>query len=267
MTLTINTWNVSRHNKNLLQDLKHIESEGPDIICLQEFPAEKLNLLAELTDYTFVQADEKFIAKKPKRSTSLKLITLSKLPISCHTIIRHEAMPYKPWRYINFKSLDISFLYIDIEHPQIGPIRLFNVHFECVTSPSVRISRFLQVTANFSHYKTNIICGDFNNFGKPWINLFVWWFYRNYSFKEIFQDEKKIFQQHFEKQNLYNHFNNSKTFRKIPFQLDYILTPPSIMVLEQKVLSFNHGSDHNPILLKISSAKNDYTFISHHPFI
>jgi len=267
MTITISTWNVSRRNRNLLQDLKCIESEDPDVICLQEFPADKVSLLAELTDFTFVQADEKFIGKKPKRSTLLKLIILSKMPISGHKVIRHEQIPFKPWRYINFKDLDISFLYVDIEHPKMGPIRLFNVHFECVTSPSVRSARFLQVTANFSRYKTNIICGDFNNFGKPWINLFVWWFYRNYSFKEIFRDEKKIFQQHFADQNLHNHFNNTKTFRKIPFQLDYILTPPSIKALERKVLGFNHGSDHNPILLKITSVKNENNLNKNYPLM
>ena len=255
MTLTLSSWNVSRRNKHLIQDLKRVESEGPDIICLQEFPADKLDLLAELKAYTYVQADENFIGKKAQRSTLLKLIILSKLPITGHQAVRHERMPYKPWRYINFRNLDISFLYIDIEHPAIGPIRLFNVHFECVTSPSIRICRFLQVTANFYRSKTNIICGDFNSFGRPWINLFVCWFYRNYALGEIFKDEKKLLQQQFEEHNLCNHFQDTVTFRKFPFQLDYILTPPSITALERKVLNVKHGSDHNPIFLKITKAE------------
>jgi hypothetical protein len=210
-------------------------------------------MFEQIDGYDVFHADEAFHHKCEEKSVKLKLMILSRIGVDHHAVVKHDEHAKKSIRYKNYNNIDISFHYIDIKGV-FGDkdLRLFNVHFECVTSPDIRRKRFLQTTEYHSDDKVNIVCGDFNNFGRFWISPFVWWLFGAHSAKCIFQNEHKAMSCEIEKKGMKNPHNGFKTFKKLPLQLDYTLIPEKMEVQERGLIKFDHSSDHDPIFIKIS---------------
>lgn len=249
--LDIVSWNVFRDNSELSNDVSQLLGKQPSIICMQEFPQELTPTLHLHDHYKAYHADECYLHKRHGKSVRLHNLILTNLPVVRHAVIKHEALPRKPLRYINYEEVRTESLYIDVLYNG-REYRVFNVHFECVTSPEIRLKRLSEIARHFAPHNHNIICGDFNNFGRFWVNIMIWWLFGNYTFKGLFINEKKHFKRSISRLNMTNYFHNVNTYKTFPNQLDYILVPNSFKVVDSGVIGMPHSSDHEPIYLSIA---------------
>ncbi|MGJ3242725.1 MAG: endonuclease/exonuclease/phosphatase family protein [Opitutales bacterium] len=251
--MRIVSWNIYRHNPQLSRQLTWIREHAVDVVCLQEFPEAHLGLLDTLEEYPYRHSAREFFLKKGDRADiRLYTVTLARRELLGAGSIGHHPFPRMPLRYrLAYTDLDIQFQYVDLIGPYGRRFRIFNCHFECVTSPEIRLKRFQQVLDTFHPEAINIICGDFNNFGHPWVNLPMSWLSSHYSLKDLWQDEKIAFEKAFTEAGLVNVFRGQRTFRKFPFQLDYVLVPQHLSIRRHAVLKPPRGSDHFPVLLEL----------------
>lgn len=247
--MKILTWNIYKDNRNIGDAIEFLKVQNADIVCLQEYPLEKVELLNGL-NMQFVTENEFLEFKNPKKKpVMLKMVIASKFPIKSHCIIQHkniyEYVTRADDRYKNFQA---NSFYIDID-TGLDKYRVFNTHFKCVAGPYHRLSQFREILENLSQDRHNIVCGDFNTFGKPLVNIFLWKYF-GYKLREISIHEGNIFNALFDLYQLKNVFKRMITFWKFPAQFDYILIPTYTDVVSKKRLGLN-GSDHFPLLLEI----------------
>lgn len=248
--MKILTWNVYKNNKDIARAVDFLRKQNADVICLQEFPVEHINLLHNLGGHIAV-CDEVHIPKnKKKDGTRVYSVIFSRFPIKEQVIIPHkktydEGKKTKD-RYHHFQA---DSFYVDIDAPR-GQFRIFNTHFRCFTGPTHRLAQFKEVLVHLDPSGQNIICGDFNTFAKPLVNILVWKFF-GYKMQEIIINENKALAKLLSEHDLKNCFYRQVTFWKFPIQLDYILVPLKVKVKSSRVFLRPHGSDHFPLLLEI----------------
>lgn len=248
--MKILTWNVYKNNKDINKAVAFLKKQQADVICLQEFPAEHIGLLRNLDGHIAI-CDEVHIPRdRKKNGVRLYSVIFSRFAIKEQVIIPHkktydETAKTKD-RYHHFQA---DSFYIDIDTPQ-GMFRVFNTHFRCFTGPTHRLAQFKEVLTHTDSSRQNIICGDFNTFAKPLVNILVWKFF-GYKMQEIIINENKNFAKLISEHNLKNCFYKQVTFWKFPIQLDYILVPLKVKVKSSRVFLRPHGSDHFPLMLEI----------------
>lgn len=109
-----------------------------------------------------------------KESVKLKTIIATKLPAGKKSVIPHKTVYENITKPVNrYKKFTSNSLFVDIDTPR-KKYRVFNTHLKCVASPYHRLSQFKEILENLSKERENIICGDFNTFGKSFINIFLW---------------------------------------------------------------------------------------------
>ncbi len=244
--MKIITWNIYKKNKNIPKAVAFLKKQKADIICLQEFPDTHLDLIRNFVGHV-AMCEEVWIYKDNRRqATRLYTVIISKFPIKQHVIIPHKNTYGHISRYKHFQA-DSS--YIDIDAPE-GLFRVFNSHFKCVTGPLHRLFQFEEVVGHLSPERHNIICGDFNTFGKPLVNIFLWKLF-GYKTHEIAINENKNLAKMLSAYGLQNPLQRQVTFWKFPVQLDYILVPAHVEVKKKRAFSRPHGSDHFPLMLEI----------------
>lgn len=248
--MKIITWNLHIKNKYQKDNLEVlIKEETPDIICLQEVSKENKKFLEKLKGYHTLFCEEKISFKK-KPTLLENLAILSKYKIKNFKIIKHKVFEdFRSTKRKKFKRHSIESSYIDVEIKK-KKIRIFNVHLEFVASPKYRVEQLKYIYSNKDSKSINILCGDFNSFGRMYTNLFFF-LLGNISFKEIKDNEKKILNKYFNKNKLMNIFEKSKTFMWHNLQLDYILIPKNIKVSFKKNLN-RKNSDHKPLLIEVN---------------
>jgi endonuclease/exonuclease/phosphatase family metal-dependent hydrolase len=251
--MKILTWNVNRNNKLLDQAVRFIRNYGADIICLQEFSVRNESLLAELSEFYTATEEETLVFKsRPEDPERMYSVVLSKYPILKYQTVPHKnsyfADEIKTDRYQFFQAHSF---FVDIDIPdEDKSLRIFNVHFKCVAGPHHRLSQFRDILSHFSTDRENIICGDFNTFGSPLINVFLWKLF-GYQKTEVLIDERTEFATEFEKYGLQNPFQGAITFLPLPAQLDYILVSKHTPIKQTRHFLNPRGSDHLPIMLEI----------------
>ncbi len=244
--MKILTWNIYVKNKNIRKALAFLKRQKADVICLQEFPAAHLNALKSFSPYIAV-CDEVWVYKNNKKpDVKLYSIIISRFPIKEQVTIPHK----QTYGHINrYQYFQADSFYVDIDTNE-GLFRVFNSHFKCVVGPYHRIEQFKEVVSYLSPDRKNVICGDFNTFAKPFLNLFLGRYF-GYNIKEIGINENKSLADLFSSYGLKNPLRRQVTFLKFPVQLDYILIPLDIDIKSKKVFLRSHGSDHFPLLLEI----------------
>lgn len=248
--MKILSWNIYKNNRNIARAVEFLKQQDVDVICLQEFPARHLGLLKDMGLH-MATCEEVLVHKDRRRPTSRAYsVIMSRFPLRNSAVVPHKKgytdHHRKKDKYAYFRA---DSLYVDI-HNSEGPFRIFNTHFKCMTGPYHRLSQFMEVTGALSHMHHNIICGDFNTFGKPWLNLFLWkWF--GYQIQEIPINESKLLAEMLQIHGLKNPLESQVTFLKFPVQLDYILVPSYLSVKNKRAFMRLYGSDHFPLLLEI----------------
>lgn len=248
--MKIISWNIYKENKDFAKAIAFLKKQQADIICLQEFPAEHIDLLNDLGGH-IAACDEVLIYKnKKKADASLYSVIVSKFPIKEQTIIPHKSRyGHAATTKDRYQYFEADSFYVDIDTGE-GLFRIFNTHFKCIAGPSHRLSQFKEVVTHLSPDRHNIICGDFNTFGKPLVNVLLWKYF-GYKIHELKINESKHFSALAKEHGLKNPLHRQVTFLKFPVQLDYILIPAHVKVKSKRAFLRPHGSDHFPLLLEI----------------
>ena len=265
--MKILTWNICLDNQNQFEDLEEvIRTESPDIICLQEVDKDCVQKIDSQLTYEYVIARD-FVRDKAfflwrilplfnrltgnKNTEEAYLVILSK-----NEPINHESniLTRKPLKSIASRTLGIKgntreYVYADI-NLEGRHLRIFNLHLEVATGSQQRIQEFEKALVNKHIARQNIICGDFNIFARPWLNLFVGWGF-SFGIRDYLINERKRFQKVFKEKNFVNVFNKLITFPRFRLQLDHILVPKSLEVKRYEVSGDKHGSDHRYLILEI----------------
>ncbi len=244
--MKILNWNIYKKNRNIKKAIAFLKKQRADVICLQEFPETCLDLLKGFNGHVAMCQEVWMYKNNRKPATRIYSVIISRYPIKQQVIIPHKSTYGHIDRYQYFQA---DSLYVDIDTPE-GLFRVFNAHFKCVTGPLHRLFQFMEVIGHFDPARHNIICGDFNSFGKPLVNVLLWkWF--GYKAHEVSINENKNLVALLETHGLKNPLRKQVTFLKFPVQLDYILIPVNIDVKSSRAFSRPHGSDHFPLLLEI----------------
>jgi endonuclease/exonuclease/phosphatase family metal-dependent hydrolase len=247
MRLKVLSWNVYCRNRRFDKALRFIDAHEADVLCLQEVPVEVLQILKRESRFYISEAMSHDHGKKQLRTRN---VIISRYPV-----LETKSFQFKDEKKRSIKSRlskltgPLEFHYVDI---LVGgkKVRVFNSHLECNTSPRVRAEQFKQVVKESKDDRINIYCGDLNTYGKWYINLFVGYF-SNYTFKDISQSEKKLFNKLFNEYNLLDVFSGHVTYPRFLLQLDHILIPKSIKVIAKKVYKQRYGSDHRPVFVEV----------------
>lgn len=244
--MKILTWNIYKKNKHIHKAVAFLKKQKADIVCLQEFPATYLELLKSLDGHV-AMCEEVWIYKNNRKpGARIYSIIISKFPINQHVVIPHK----NTYGHINkYRHFQADSFYVDVDTGQ-GLFRVFNAHFKCVAGPHHRLAQFNEVIGHLSSDRQNIICGDFNTFGKPLVNILLWKLF-GYKAHEIKINENKNLAALFKVYGLKNPLKRQVTFWKFPIQLDYILVPAHVEVKKKRAFMRPYGSDHFPLLLEI----------------
>ncbi|MEI7604511.1 MAG: endonuclease/exonuclease/phosphatase family protein [bacterium] len=248
--MKILSWNIWCDNKKPELAINYIINSDADIICLQEISLEHLNYLKKLSSFNIVTAIDFYkIEKGIKIPYYLAILSKHKF---INTKI-FELEKEKKGKFISALSKTETIrecIYVDIKYKKVN-YRIFNVHFDCATTPKSRLNQLKYTISLFDKGSKNIICGDFNSFGIFHINLAMSLAVK-YKAKEIFKNEKKIFAKLFHENNLNNVFEKKMTYPKFALQLDYILLPIGTKLIEKEVIKKRYGSDHRSICAEIA---------------
>ena len=247
MNLKIFSWNIYCHNKNFNGALRFIDQQEADVVCLQEVP---VLIAGKLKRRRGSYVTEVKARHRGRKKIKTRNVIMSRFPIK-----EHGSFPFEKKEQRSIKSRvsnlhgPSEFHYVDIKTGK-RKVRIFNSHLECNTSPRMRADQFKQIVKKSHKSKTNIYCGDFNTYGRWYINLLVGHI-SNYKLKDYSQSDRELFDKLFEKHKLSNVFYGNVTYPLFRLQLDHILVPDDTSVLSKKVFKSRYGSDHRPIMVEV----------------
>lgn len=243
------TWNVRFENKAIFKGLKFIYSLKPDVICLQEFPQNKLQELIESTDY-YVSLTEDFISyhKKRKKKQNGYIVTLTKRkPRKTEVFSYFEQSPrsllnlfYKKIARVDeqHKALEVTIT------DKNKPLKIINARLSCAV-PS--LARLMQLGNLLEHADSQtIFTGDFNIVDGLLFRFLTGWS-RAYTLRDYRTKEREKAEALFSQYYLNNIFERIRT-SIAPFphlQLDHILVPKSFKIAARKKYKKTYRSDHH----------------------
>lgn len=263
------SWNVNgiRAVINKGEFFKFIESESPDILCLQETKAERNQVIIDLPDYQeFWNSAEKkgysgtaiFTKIKPLRVLYDFTDTISKKygPIS-----DKYGDPTKEGRMISaeFDKFWVITVYTPNSKADLSRIPLRHKQWDVT---------FLEHVKELEKTKPVLVCGDFNvahheiDLANPKANIG----------KHGFTDEERQGFDNFEKNGLidiyriknpnktdaytwWSHWANARA-RNVGWRIDYWLVSQSLIpkIIDARIHTDIYGSDHCPISVDISTS-------------
>lgn len=226
--MKIISWNIWDKNKNLEESLALVFSKKPDIVCLQEFRKDQVSLLEKYPDYDYFLAEDISPLIKHKLYLECYLVVMAKKEYKLSEA--KISYPQQKKNSLLYKILQVDegreFIQLDIDFKN-NKYRLFNVHFSSATNPAARINQLNAILNRFSDDRVNIICGDFNAFGKFLINLAIGWLY-GFGLKDLFLNESKIIKKIIAGKKLKDIFADRITYLLLKQKLDYMIIPQEL---------------------------------------
>ena len=169
------------------------------------------------------------------------LVILTKIPVCRHFCDYLDSAPPKSFLAKRHQIQSVrQFHYVDLVC-QKTKFRIFNIHLEVAVGPKKRLAQFDNLVKNFG--VNNLICGDFNIFPHPIGSFFVGWA-ASFTLSDYATNERKKFEEKFQKLSLNNIFVKKITYPKYKLQLDHILVPKNFTILEKKLEKKLSNSDH-----------------------
>jgi hypothetical protein len=145
-------------------------------------------------------------------------------------------------------------MYIDVSTTS-GIKRVHNIHLSWPVGPETRVKQFSDFLATAKPNESHLVLGDLNTFGRFRNNVFAYALF-GYSLKELFVNEKNIFQNFFEEYGWQNPFEGTTSptwpWNLSGAQLDYILVSKNALIKYKGLLKDTSGSDHRPQILEIT---------------
>ena len=242
------TWNVFRHNRTLDLALDHIATQGADIVCLQEVPADMLHATLKLAPY----ATWCYEYASAKKGIDTRLVILSQHPFHYQRVQLHGQYPSLKTRLnrcvesMEYQSVDLTVNGHDY--------RVFNIHMPLNTTPRHRLAELEDILAHKLHpTATNLLCGDFNSCGRPLISG-LWGWMQSYKLRDWLMHEKRALEKLTTRYGYDNPFRRWRTHSQLPFQLDAILIPEDLPIQRMERIKARVGSDHFPLRLVVDPA-------------
>lgn len=259
LSMKIYSWNICDANKKLSEALTYIESLDFDVLCLQEIPKPFLKKLQKLPYNIEYHMDLRRYKKGKWETIYLVILTPHKILDSKKFHIGREwKEPLRTkifvWcmRIIGWTKNDAyGALYVDIQKGK-GKFRVFSLHLH-VGKPYERIKQLKKAFTHLHKKIPNILCGDFNVVDLPHTQPFNWIMGSSLKEASPFFKERKILTKLFNKHKLTNPLKNTTTHTIFKCQLDHILIPKNMKVVESRVEKDTVGSDHYPIFIKTKS--------------
>lgn len=242
-------WNILFCNKKQDEAFEFIQNSEAEVVCLQEVPLHLLHRLEKETDYHICYAID-FGFNLPSKNHRYYMVILTKnKPRKLYSSKLSDMQTKSLVSKLSGWHTSREFCYVDIDSKG-QKYRIFNLHLEAATNPIQRLVEFQNALKNMKKGCLNIVCGDFNIYGKWFLNFFIGWMYDFRGYHYLI-DERKEFEIVFSKNQLFNTFYKKVTYPLLRLQYDHILIPDNIKYREREVLKQNFGSDHLPIVLEI----------------
>ena len=254
MRIKVLNWNVYVDNDNVDDIIAFIDEQKADVVCLQEVSPKVFQRLEKIDSYFIVKAVDEYHSDRLSY-----LVIISKHPMA-NTKKPFQAFPYKKevrtfpawllrWREgQEFMYADVEFLINSEKGEYSEPIRFFNVHLDAAVGPWTRLQLFTQVLSRRNKKGRNIISGDLNVLSNWYMYLFRIFLG---SWKRYLVHEPILFKKIFKRRKLQNIFSGFITHKHTNSQLDYILAPEGMNVVDKRVFDNALGSDHKPIMIEI----------------
>ena len=218
-----------------------VELESPDIICLQEVSQDLLDYLKGSQTVYEVESCQDF---KWKRGFIAYLVILSKSKIlHNYTSQLHNKKVGSLLARHNGIREPREFHFVDLVVRDDFILRVINLHLEVATGAKRRQEEFYNTLSNLSNHIPNVICGDFNIFANPFLNIFIGWAF-NFGLTDYLALERGKFEKIFNKFGLKNLLYKKITYPKFRLQLDHILIDNKLNAQKSQVATNLHGSDH-----------------------
>lgn len=246
---------MSYTNRKISSLLEHAVAQKADVMCFQELPYKFLKELKKIKNYKIIFIED-FINKNNKKNSYL--VSMSKIEISAKKTFKYcnrdvksllNTVIYKKF----WKMTEVhKSLIMEIKHKN-KIYSISNVHLACSVNPNSRLYFLKKMISNFNPKAINIIAGDLNIRDGKLFSLLTG-FFSNYSLRQYFLDERKIFKQIIKKAKLKNPFSGYHT-SIFPWtaiiQWDHILIPNNVRIKKKVISKKSFGSDHKMILLEI----------------
>ena len=239
-------WNVYYKNKSLDNLLRLIDDTSPDIVCLQEVPGSWLEYFVGEDHWNEAYCVDFGI----KKESGFELYY--NLTLANETILEYRVSKLSKLKTNSLVS-KLSGWYDSREyikaHLQNG-MCVYNIHLESATNPQQRIREFCNVLETGSNQEHALYCGDFNIFGRWYVNIFIGGLY-GFKREDYTIHERAYFEKLFCEHNLMNHFYNQITYPSLRLQFDHIVTSQEEIISSKRVIQQKYGSDHYPIMLDV----------------
>ena len=249
--MTIVSWNLKIDNIDQIKSLSEVLALNPDVICLQEATQETIaTIRTEWRDWDIFECLDCHRSLRSGVIQTAFLCILTKHDIEAHESYKIHCDPVKSLlaRRLGIKEAR-EFQFIDVKVNNTK-YRIFNVHLEVASGSIRRQAEFAEVLSNFDEARANLVCGDFNIFTRPILNLITGWAF-GFSLREYLVNERRVFTKLFAKSQLTNVFKRRVTYPRFRLQLDHILVPVTIKYENHFVARKTFGSDHKFLSLKI----------------
>ncbi len=236
------SWNIYKDNKDQIKSFETMLGlEDPDIICLQEVSPKLLDYLKNDQSIYEVESCQDF---KWKKSFVAYLVILSKSKIlhNYTSQIHNKKVGSLLARHNGIRE-PREFHFVDLVIQDDFILRVINLHLEVATGAKRRQEEFYNTLSNLSNHIPNVICGDFNIFANPLLNIFIGWAF-NFGLTDYLALERGKFEKIFNKFGLKNLLYKKITYPKFRLQLDHILIDNKLTAKRSQVSTNLHGSDH-----------------------
>lgn len=259
--MKIVSWNAHEGNLDPRQVEDLIQTEDPDVICLQEVSTQlrrhlKSPYIRRRYPYSAFAIDH--IMASIRGHTPAFLVILSRFPFEGkQTKYRHEKEQKRKLlsRVLGWREC--------IEHHEVnicvdGSIwKIINLHIACAVSLEEKLKQFHRAAGHFNVEGITIVCGDFNIIVTP-----EWWHLPRYAFRSLVDreheiadmllgDEQAIFAQRLVELGMHDPFRGQKTHPLSGLPLDKIIIPrPLVAQSTSWIIPHTFGSDHFPLVVK-----------------
>ncbi|MHA1113465.1 MAG: endonuclease/exonuclease/phosphatase family protein [Alphaproteobacteria bacterium] len=237
------SWNVFNDNDDPDAVRGFLAGCGADVIALQEASETHLSILNDLGGYRLFVAED-FV----EDGALFHLAVASRLPATDHQIVTHN-----PERAISdsiqgrrkkwIEGLDSHAVTLDIGG---ADVRLVNLHLPCGVPPVHRLRDLEAAAAHIDDAAHAVICGDFNMFARPILNLLGGWIF-GVGLAEIGANERRRLDRFATAHGLARVFDRAVTFPRYRLHLDHILVR-GLTARRARVEPGTYGSDHRPLI-------------------
>ena len=241
------SWNVFNLNDDSAAFASFIRNQRADVYALQELTNEHITFFRTLEGYRLFSAED-FV--EGDQVTYLGILT--RLPARDHEVIAHNpdraVSDSRQGRRMKWREcLDSHAVTVTAEGHDV---RIANLHLSCGVPPGIRRGQLNEASKHWSDVPRAIVCGDFNSFARPLLNLAIGWLY-GFGLSDALVNEDRELTRFAQDHGFKRAFRNAVTFPRYRLHLDHVLTR-GVSLKGARVEQDTHGSDHRPLIVELA---------------